>query len=65
MSLLAVDGMAGEAAPEGWPTCRKCGCWEYDACCDDVGGACWWVEDDLCSHCTAVEGGTVHLADLD
>lgn len=33
------------------PTCRECGCWEYAACWDDEQGACWWVDDDLCSHC--------------
>ena len=38
-------------APEGAPTCRVCGCWEYAACWDDERGACWWVEPDLCSHC--------------
>lgn len=38
-------------APEGVPTCRVCGCWEYGACWDEDLGACWWVEGDLCSHC--------------
>lgn len=27
--------------------CRKCGCWEMEAC----EGGCWWVEEDLCSAC--------------
>jgi hypothetical protein len=39
--------------PEGARTCRVCGCWEYNACWDDEIGACWWVEDDLCSHCVS------------
>lgn len=30
--------------------CRRCGC-RQDAACFDAGGACWWVEADLCSHC--------------
>ena len=38
-------------APEGARMCRVCGCWEYAACWDEDLGACWWVEDDLCSHC--------------
>ena len=38
-------------APAGWPSCRTCGCWEFDACWDEAVGACWWVEGDLCSHC--------------
>lgn len=29
--------------PPGWCSCRVCGCWEYNAC--------WWVGEDLCSHC--------------
>ena len=37
--------------PEGFPSCRECGCWEYDACWDEDAGPCWWVESDLCSHC--------------
>ena len=41
-------------APEGWPVCRVCGCWEYAACSDDC-GECWWVDDDLCSHCVESE----------
>jgi len=32
-------------------TCRECGCTDEQACLDDVFGACWWVEPDLCSHC--------------
>lgn len=39
-------------APEGWPTCRVCGCWEYNACED----GCSWVEPDLCSACVGKEG---------
>lgn len=31
-------------------TCRLCGCTEHNACVDDR-GPCWWVEQDLCSHC--------------
>lgn len=38
-------------APAGFRTCRKCGCWDYNACRDDDIGPCWWVEVDICSHC--------------
>ena len=64
MSVLGLDGMARVPAPEGWPTCRKCGCWEYGACWDAINGACWWVEEDLCSRCAGLEGGIVVVADL-
>lgn len=48
---VAKGDMPLPPAPEGWPTCRECGCWEFSACWDDEAGACWWVEPDLCSHC--------------
>ncbi|MXZ58122.1 MAG: hypothetical protein F4Z16_06530 [Rhodothermaceae bacterium] len=38
-------------APPDVRACRRCGCWESDACVDKHGHACWWVESDLCSHC--------------
>ncbi|MXY64095.1 MAG: hypothetical protein F4206_16880 [Gammaproteobacteria bacterium] len=38
-------------APPGWRSCRECGCWEYNACWHEELGACWWVKEDLCSHC--------------
>ena len=44
----------GPPVPEGWPSCRVCGCWEYNACPDEDFGACWWVEPDLCSACADV-----------
>ena len=31
--------------------CRACGCTENDACVDDFGRPCHWVEADLCSSC--------------
>lgn len=31
--------------------CRVCGCTETNACVSKRHGACWWVEEDLCSHC--------------
>ena len=33
-----------------WRACRECGCTQTQACVDER-GPCWWVEDDLCSHC--------------
>lgn len=32
-------------------TCRSCGCDDEHACLHDLYGPCWWVEEDLCSHC--------------
>jgi hypothetical protein len=34
-------------------SCRRCGCTAFDACVDPVLGPCFWVDDDLCSHCVA------------
>ena len=38
-------------APEYAPACRVCGCWELDACVNELMEPCSWVEPDLCSHC--------------
>jgi len=32
-------------------TCRACGCTDSCACHNHVDGPCWWVADELCSHC--------------
>lgn len=32
--------------------CRQCGCHDRSACWSETSGACWWVEDDLCSACS-------------
>jgi|GEM_PF-1853820 len=34
--------------------CRVCGCTETNACVHPEAGPCWWVEADLCSHCSIV-----------
>lgn len=31
--------------------CLKCGCTQNDACWNADEGPCWWVEENLCSHC--------------
>lgn len=31
--------------------CLKCGCTENNACISPEFGPCWWVEENLCSHC--------------
>jgi hypothetical protein len=31
--------------------CRVCGCTDTNACVDPEHGPCWWIEQDLCSHC--------------
>ena len=44
---IAADLLrTGEAA-----ACRVCGCSWNDACHSEKDGSCWWVADDLCSHC--------------
>lgn len=40
-----------EAAQEEEQRCRVCGCTNETPCVDDAGQPCWWVGDDLCSHC--------------
>ena len=35
--------------------CRVCGCTQNDACWDEEEGACYWVEEDLCSACAKSE----------
>lgn len=32
-------------------TCKICGCTDTDPCYHPKLGLCWWVADDLCSHC--------------
>ena len=56
MALSRVEERPRLPAPEGWATCRNCGCWEYDACWDEEMGACWWVDEELCSHCDGKGG---------
>ena len=36
-----------EETVEKEPVCRVCGCTQNNAC----PNGCWWVEEDLCSHC--------------
>ena len=36
-------------------TCRECGCTDSQACMDDDGDSCFWVEEDLCSSCAPAE----------
>lgn len=56
--------MEREHDPERFDTtfdlqaCRECGCTELNACTDEELGPCWWVAEDLCSHCQRdMEGG--------
>ena len=41
----------GIPAPPGERACSVCGCWEFDACCTDLHGPCWWHTDDVCAFC--------------
>ena len=36
--------------------CRVCGCYDLDACVHEKHGNCYWVENDLCSHCKFYPG---------
>ncbi len=49
-----VDLADAEPAPQA---CRTCGCTDHNACVSPLRGACWWVEDDLCSHCESPPPG--------
>lgn len=49
--LLLVDLRDAGPVLDGYPRCRCCGCWEYDPCDDEFFGACWWVDQELCSRC--------------
>lgn len=42
--VVALDGSQRQ--------CRVCHCTQDRACVDPEHGACWWVEPDLCSHCS-------------
>lgn len=47
-------------------TCRACGCTEDHACTNLHDGSCWWVEENLCSHCqltAAALGSEIQAAD--
>ena len=45
--------------------CRVCGCHEYDACIHPKHGPCWWVEWDLCSHCSSWPGESKRYSQLE
>lgn len=45
-------------------TCRQCGCSQEDACHHPEHGNCWWVEDDLCSHCQRWPGEATRYSKL-
>jgi hypothetical protein len=47
------------------PTCRVCGCSQYDACDHPAHGSCWWVEVDLCSHCDMIAKGEIDRGDVE
>ena len=49
MTVLELPPEWRESSPR---VCRECGCGEFTPCYDELaGGACAWVEEDLCSAC--------------
>lgn len=43
--------LANRPCSESPGVCRVCGCTDDKACLDENGEPCWWVQEDLCSHC--------------
>lgn len=39
--------------------CSKCGCSDDDACVHPEHGHCWWVAENLCSHCHKYPGEAI------
>lgn len=44
--------------------CRVCGCTDNQACHHPNLGNCWWVEEDLCSHCAMIGTGEMKKKDV-
>ena len=40
-------------------SCKICGCTETDPCYHPELGLCWWVANDLCSHCQKELAGEI------
>lgn len=53
------DDMPRSPAPPGWETSAVYGCWELASCWSEESGACWWVDDGLCSHCVEAETASI------
>ena len=48
------------------PSCRVCGCTDFNACIEADGFPCCWVEDDLCSACAFfAQGDSVVLLEAE
>lgn len=48
------------------PSCRVCGCTDFNACIETDGFPCCWVEDDLCSSCAYfAQGDSVVLLEAE
>ena len=57
MEARDMNHEGGEPINPSEKRCRVCGCTDDRACCDpNTGHPCYWVEDDLCSACTAESG---------
>ena len=49
--LVRLTTFKAEGYADVTNICKKCGCADLDACVNAAGSSCWWVQDDLCSHC--------------
>lgn len=43
--------------------CQLCGCTENHACSNAIFPACWWVNENTCSHCVAANASLVKEID--
>lgn len=44
--------------------CKICGCTETTACFHPKIGPCFWIQEDLCSHCDATFMGKLEQVDI-
>ena len=54
----AIFGVPPPPPRAGGRICRRCGCWDWNACVHEDGEPCGWVENDLCSVCAVRLRGT-------
>ena len=63
--LRGVKLAAGRTIdPDPDRRCRICGCHDYDACIHPEHGNCYWIEEDMCSHCFYYPGESKRFSKL-